>query len=423
MAAEQTMHNANEPFTIFLDNDNYTLTAEALQQQVADDLIRKRIWYYANLKFISLKEGVLKMVNSCRGITHTMTLVLESDRLHVSCDCGIQVSTICIHSYRCLDQLSRSNWGKYFKDYCPDGLIETAFANKEYFDINTQLYELHIKPKEELGYVYPLSGDLYGSDFKQTIQWTKTIKATSIHSPKLTELTYFIVHPFQNRLLPFIIPCLGILNKDATGIKGFYPFLSGTQKEYDPLLSESQRALNTLSYELWQKTEGLSGLIMKMDAEQKNMLNELFVYWKRAWPLLMQQTFLFGYLLYGIKELKTKPAKRKLWPVQLSASEPRLQFILKDKGSFCQLEMQVVVKGKQVELTESPTFMIRTEQYLYLLNNLQDVIITEWMLQVGNCITVFKTHFEQFEKDILNPLREYYPVQNVTRKFKTASTK
>lgn len=420
MAAEQKEHNANEPFTIFLDNNNYSLTEEALQQQVEDEMIRRKAWQYASMRFISLQNGVMKIYNTNSDITYTMTLMIEPDKLHVSCNCGMQVATICIHSYRALIQFCRSSWRKYFEDYRPNGLVETAFANKGYFDITDKLTDLGISPKEELGYVYPLSGELYGSDFKQTIEWAKAIAASPTPAPKLAELTYFIIHPYQNRLLPFIVPCLGILNKAATGIKGFYPFLSGTEKEYEPLLSETQRILNTLSYELWQKAEKLPGLIMEMDGEQKTILNELFVYWKRIWPLLLLQPFLFGYLLYGIKNLKAKPARRKLWPVQVSADKPQLQFMLRDKGPFYQLEMRVMVQWRSVELMESPTFMIRTKQYLYLLNNLQDAVMAEWMLQAGNCITVFKTDLEQFEKDILNPLREYYPVRIITRKIKSA---
>jgi len=418
-----TEHNANEPFTIFLDNNNYTLTEEALQQQVETELTRKRIWHYAGMKFISLQNGVIKMHNTNSKITYAMTIVIEPDKLHVSCDCGMQVSTICIHSYRALLQFCNSLWANYFKDYCPGGLAETALSHKQYFDITEELGDLDIKPKEELGYVYPLSGRLHGSDFKQTIELTKKLAATAPHTPKLTELCYFIVHPFRNKYLPFIVPCLGILNKTARGIKEFYPFLSGTEKKYETLLSESQKSLNILSYELWQKEEKLPGLITKMNAEQKAILNELFLYWKRAWPLLMQQPFVFGYLLYGIKNLKEKPARRTVWPVQLSPDKPEIQFILNDKGLFYQLEMQVMVKGKQIELMESPTMMIRTEQYLYLLHNLQDAVIAEWMIKAGNCITVFKTHLEAFEKDILNPLREYYPVRIIARRVKTKLTK
>jgi hypothetical protein len=112
-------------------------------------------------------------------------------------------------------------------------------------------------------------------------------------------------------------------------------------------------------------------------------------------------------------ELKRTPQKNRVRKISLSAVAPVLQFVLKDKGVFYQLEMQVWIINRLLEKPDTgTTFFIGNNQTLYMLSSIRDAAIAEWIHRSGGWITIFKEHFVQFEQEILLPLQQCYPVEH-----------
>jgi hypothetical protein len=210
-----------------------------------------------------------------------------------------------------------------------------------------------------------------------------------------------------------LLPCVGNLNKAGTNINGFFSFISGTQKKYDSILNEEQRELNNICYNMWKMVENSPGKIFNETqiegASQES--EEVFKLWCKAMPLLSKQKFLFSYHLYGEKELKRRPSKGRIEEACIVNETPVIRFQLIEKQSLSQLKMKFYLKGVRVGNYDLDTpFFLKKGAHFYLFGCLRDAAMVEWIDRSGGLITVFKEHFPQFETNILDPIREYYPV-------------
>ncbi|WPV65963.1 hypothetical protein [Chitinophaga sp. LS1] len=401
------LRNASEPYIIHLEDEPYILSEDAFKKQVDAKLARKRDWFYPKLKFITIEDGTLKLLNTHKEIHYEMTVRIEPDKLHVSCSCGAQVETLCLHTYKALERLIWYRNTDYFAEYQPNGIIEIGTAHKKYFDKKVTDTRIKITPKANLGSVYRLADKLEGLNFEDVLNLPQTT-APERNKARETALTYIVMDSFHNKYLPFLLPCLGVLNKAGTEVKGFHHFISGTQKEYDAYLTDEQRALNIICYEMWQQAETRSGSLI--EGEPELPATGIFSLWERAMLLLHHQEFIYRYGFYGKRELKGKPQRARIQRISLIKDTPRLYFQLIDKGAFYQLQMKVSIKDRNINYDVETPFFIWEDKRLYLLGSLRDAGIAQWMQQSGGYITFFKEHFPAFEQEYLNPLREYYQV-------------
>ncbi|GEP97764.1 hypothetical protein [Chitinophaga cymbidii] len=406
------LRNASEPLTIHLEDEPYILSEEALKKKVEAKLLRKRDWFYPKLKFISIKDNVLKLLNTHKEVSHEMTVYIEPDQLHISCSCGTQVETLCLHTYKALERLIWYRSTDYFARYRPDGIMQIGTAHEKYFDRKVTDTGLDIKPKTSLGSVYKLGDKLEGLSFTDVMNLPQA--APQRIQGREAGITYILMNAFRNRYLTFLFPCLGVLNKAGTDVKGFHHFISDTQKEYDTLLTDEQRALNIICLEMWQQTEKQSGSLIEGEPEKERSPIGIFSLWEKAMPLLLQQEFIYRYSLYGKRELKEKPSRGRIERISLLKDTPRLHFQLLDKGAFYQLQMKVTIRDKKVnKYNAETTFFIGEDKKLYLLASLKDAGVVQWMQKSGGYITIFKEHFSAFEQEYLNSLRECYSVNTV----------
>lgn len=93
----EILRNASEPYTIHLDGKPYILNKDALNEQVDAKLLRKRDWFYPTIQVISLGNATLKLRLTHNAITQEMTVRMEPDKLHFSCNCGMKVNKIIIY--------------------------------------------------------------------------------------------------------------------------------------------------------------------------------------------------------------------------------------------------------------------------------------------------------------------------------------
>jgi hypothetical protein len=407
------LRSASDPFTIYLE-ESYIITSEILQIQVDTRMYRKTSWYFPTLKFVSFEQGTLKLLNSHRNVSYEMAILIEKDKLYVSCSCGLQVETICVHTFKALERIIWIGKTDYFEKYRPKGLVDMGTVHKRHFDIKKTDLGLDISPKPSLGHVFQLSDKFQGVNFKDILNYPKAVKAHNTEI-NVTELTYILMDSSRHKWLPFLLPCLGILNKAGTAIKGFYNFINGTGKDYDSYLTDEQKALNVICYEMWQQVKSRSGSIIKNEEPQNNFLLPIYGLWERAVSFLFKQPFIYKYYFYNKRELKRSPGKKRLRKISIGRESPQLCFQLIDKDSYYQLKLIVQINGNETrDFNSDITLFISKNQIVYLLSSLRDAAIVEWMREYGNCITIFKEHFSEFETEILNQLSSDYPVKRVS---------
>lgn len=405
------LRNAADFYIIPLENDHYALTEEALKKCVDSRTLKAAGWFYPTLKFISFKDGKLELSNTNDKVSYKLSILIEKDKLHVACSCAIQVEKLCQHAYKALDKLLVFGPSDYFEKYSPNGVVEVALANKKCFEFEYGGNGLSIKPKKELGRIYNLNEEISVDELNAIMALPSKMPSQS-ETPKEVALCYILMVARRDNFLPFLIPCLGKLNKAGTAIKGFNKFLSGIEKENDTLLTDEQRTLNRICLDMWKLVEKLGDIAIyeTLLEENKHRLSILFGLWQKAIPLLQKQ-YVFKHPFFFTRYLKGRPWKSYIEDIQIKTEIPSLQFQLNDKGLVYQLEMKVLLNDKSIKGIEANApFFVQQEENIYMISSLRDAAIAEWIRKSGNRITIFKQHFTAFENDFLKSIRKHYPV-------------
>ncbi len=419
------LRNASDPFTIPLGRDDYYLTREALYKVIDNGLSKKRGRFMPQLKIVNFKKGKLRLSNSFDKEAYELVVDIEKDKLFVACSCGSQVATLCIHAFTALDRLAWYIGSDYFDQFRPGGLYEMSMLHQKHFRIKTNYDGSRIQPKETLRTVYALSDEINFNDAVRVLNLPSK-KSGQTHGGADT-LCYMIVNIKRKDHPPFVVPCMGRLNKAATAINGFYQFLTGIQKEYDHLLTEEQNLLNKECLLLYKEAEQLPGRFFsnEQEAVDINRYAAYFAGWKKIWPLLQNQPYVFVCTIYWKRDLKGKPAKSLTRQVSVSPYHPRLCFRLTDKPEFFQLEINLKLADKTISRnTPFMLFFIQDEKNnLCLLASPVDAYIAEWFRKAGNRITVFKEHFKDFETNFLSHLQTHYEVIRINAAAKRKTSK
>ncbi len=405
--------STSDPYTIQLDNEDHILTEELLRKNVDSRTLKQRIWNFPDLKFISFNQGKLELQTTDRKVTHKLTIAVGKNKFQVSCSCNTEVEKLCRHAYKAIEKMIQFGRSNYFQQYRPNGLIEIATDHEKYFTMESTANGLDINPKTELGSIFQLDKKIRNDQFTSLLKLPGEVKLKK-NTLKGMALSYIIMVSHKNRMLPFLLPCLGKLNKAENSVKGFMNFISGTQTEFDQHLGDEEKVLNKCCYNMWKLVEELPGLIYPKEQTGDFAKNTqlLFDIWQSIIPLLWDQRFVFTYYLHQKKELRGKPQRYKINEAHIAIKCPTLRFRLTDKGPFHQLEMKVF--SNNVEITNyklEPTFFISKGEILFFLSSLRDAAMAEWMRNIGSRMTIFKEHFAEFENSFLNPLHECYDVE------------
>jgi hypothetical protein len=287
--AGRGIRKASDPYTIYLDNDNYILTQEVLAKNVEGKLLRSRRWYYPKLKLLSFSMGKLELSCTHQASSETLTILVENDKLHVSCSCNGEVSMLCFHAYKALDRLLWGGETEYFQQFKPNGLYQIAHSHKKFFAIQPTDKGISISPKPGLGLVYALENTLDSKLLAGALNVPGNDEVKPVPFPNNTTLTYVIVQSSQDRFLPFLVPCTGRLTKDGNFMKGFISFVHEDQKGYDKYLSEDQRLLNKLCFNTRRMIEHIPGTLLNAEnsPEQWNNIQAVYDFWKSVFPILL----------------------------------------------------------------------------------------------------------------------------------------
>lgn len=411
--ADNEFKNTKEPVHIRFEDEDFGLSWEYLQQQADLAIARRRNWRYPELQFLSFKDGQFVLQNNNDGQSYKLSLQVTNNELLVTCSCDGERAVLCEHAYNALRSISFYLGQRYFQKLQPRGLMELAFTHAKFFNKVESREGLNVSPRSELKTVYKLSEKAKHIDLPAMMALPGTVSENNLVSGEQA-LSYVVILPSRHRFLPAVIPCMGKLNKAGTAIRSFDKFLSGLQKEYAGQLTYNQRELNKACYGLWKTIEPLPGSLVAKEERKKVYDHYLAIWsaWQHIIPLLQKQPYVYAYYSYNIRDLKGKPRMARTMPVQISGEPPTLRFVLTEKTAFYQLELQIWAHNTLLEkyYADAP-FFILYGRTLYMLESFRDAVITEWMCHAEGCITIFKEHFAEFEKEWLNPLRANYPVE------------
>jgi hypothetical protein len=403
------LRNANEPYTIHLDNDGYELTQSAIDQNVDLKTRRKKNWQSVKLQFLSFENGVLRLtaLSLHDKEKFDLTISVEPNRLHVTCSCGLPVEKLCRHAYAALSKVSYSYFDSgFFKKYQPNGLVEIALQHRSFFHIKQTDKSLNIEPGKMLGPIYKLSVS------EKLYSLTAALKLSGTPTPgkvikEETALSYLLM--FSNRrALPFLIPAEAKLTQTGKAIKGFLRYIQNTE---DPM-AEGQLPVFQKCFQLMNLVKRMPGTIKENLEVGISELEGVFSLWKEVLPQIKHQPFIFRTRHWLWRMLKQKPRKMDSYPVRLSDQAPSVQFELVDKKEYYKLQLTVMINGAVLQQYDTCRLFIFYKEWVYMLGSLRDAAIVEFMSEIGGCLTIFKENFDEFEEQILFQLSEAYFVKN-----------
>jgi hypothetical protein len=413
---------SNQAFCISLLPDR-RLTGKSLEKQTANCFYRVQ-WPAPCLKFISFENGVLTLRSTSNDESYTLQLHVRQQKLLVACNCGHDKKTICKHAYWALNDIHWKFGETYFTKFAEHGMMELAFKYPMHFDKQESNAGINVFPRVELKSIYQLAPATPMPDIEAILKLPEPIvKASSLPSlvcspaVKISEekvMAYLIIlsHRYEN--LPSVIPIIGQLTVKRTAIKAFDSFTSGLEKANATSLSDEQKSLHESCLRLFKLTEKIAGELLADNLFSKQMAVRAAIFndWVEVYSSLLTQPFVFTYVLYGKRELRKKPRRDYWLEVTLSPIIPVLSFVLTDKGDYYRFTLQAHIDGVLLEnlMTDVPLFISEGSQLIFRLRSLRDACLVEWFNRSGDRITVFKEHFEAFQKEVLAPLQEYYTV-------------
>jgi hypothetical protein len=407
------LRNAADFYSLPLEDD-YKLTEEVLRECIDKRPSKQVGWFYPDLKLLCYKDGVTELINKVGRNFFSLFIKVEKEKLLAACSCCTQVEKLCIHAFNALLRLLNYDETITLKMFLPDA-VQTVFTNRQYFETKPGIQNL-FKPKANLGSVYAIKEPLAEYNIEDVLSLPAQPKAAT----KETTICYVLMISRRHDLLPFLIPCLGKFNRAGDKVKVFSNFLSGVEKEYEPTLTEEQKTLNKICYDMYKLVEKLPDQLIhgEMLFNGTENISHVLSLWQKAFKLLLEQhTYIHPF--FRKRQLKGKPTPSWMVKINMQKDVPVIQFQLTDQGAFYQLQMKPVINGKTINKCKTlDTFFISNNKNVYMLPSVRDAAIAEWMERSGNRITIFKEHFADFEKSFLHPLEKYYEVKKISSPVK-----
>lgn len=337
---------------------------------------------------------------------HKVTFNISRDTLQVSCNCKSTEDRLCAHGYHALHGLCW-NRRQFFTIFEPGKNVSIALENKSVFHLNYSNPDDFIVTDKSLGHLY---------DFKKIetsgLEQLSALPAVAVpvHNSEVAWLLVYSHHRWQN-YLPILVPVKGTFDRTGNNIKSF-------GKGFDSINNE--KLLNTPGRQkLHNLSKGMFAQIRERETFEpedliagKKHIAQNFNQWEQALPVLSGQKFVYRFRLAHTRYfMKRPPGRNYLERITISTDRPQLQFVLKDKENYLQLSLQYLVRGVPVKSPiEDALFFVCNHTQYHLLACLRDAAMVQWMSGFHNLISVLKTGFPAFEKEILQRIEAMYPV-------------
>jgi len=96
---KEDWRNSTELYTIRLARSNYVLTEWDLNCNIDIDTLTYKHWTDPELKELSHQGNRLEYSNASDGVRYILTVLIERNKLDVSCSCNRKVQQLCHHAY------------------------------------------------------------------------------------------------------------------------------------------------------------------------------------------------------------------------------------------------------------------------------------------------------------------------------------
>ncbi|MET1053955.1 MAG: hypothetical protein ABWY16_01495 [Pedobacter sp.] len=219
---------------------------------------------------------------------------------------------------------------------------------------------------------------------------------------------------------PFLIPYVGVLDKNKTAVKGFESYVFNDQNLFLTDLDDEQYQLNEICFEMKKialmehiSIHQASHLWIVKDQIYGNHFKQMFELWEQAMPILAGRLYTHYYFTYAMRNVKGKPRKQELKPCTFRPEIPELCFLWKEFEGYYKLELRFKL-GKKIWLPSidyPTTFFANTAEdpkTFYLLNSVTDCQLMNFFHKTEYRLLIMKAHYEGRCKEFVDHLRDRY---------------
>ena len=101
---QESLRLSSEPYVIALDNENSDLITPVLDQHGDLKIAKKRKWDFPTIEVTSYKDGMVQLKATSDKESYIISVLVEKDKLHISCSCNQPVEKLCRHAYATLQK-------------------------------------------------------------------------------------------------------------------------------------------------------------------------------------------------------------------------------------------------------------------------------------------------------------------------------
>jgi len=219
---------------------------------------------------------------------------------------------------------------------------------------------------------------------------------------------------------PFLVPYLGVLDRNKTFIKGFKSYVLNENDLFLAKLTDEQEQLVELCIAM-KKIARMDLVVyvherhLREEKDQNNRRNfpKIYRLWQQAMPILAGRLYTHYYFTYGMRNVKRKPRKHDLKQCKFSSETPELCFIWKEFDDYYKLELRFKL-GKQIytpSYLKNTVFFVNTDadpKTYYLLKSFTDCQVMSFFHQKEFKLLILKVHYNEYCEGFVDQLRGRY---------------
>ncbi len=420
------LRNSSETYLLLCEEGQFKLSTDGLEAHADDRDLKRKRFHWPDIKFVSLKDGMLELVTTSGGESYNIAMQVEKDMLQITCNCNTLVHKLCVHAYQTIYKLVLCKGENIFEQFSSGGFVEQALAFKQYFIVEEVGEGVSITPKAGIGKLFSLS--------EHTTQALNNFLSLGIppavlhttEADKNTEIGYALIYSDRKYHLPILLPFIGKTGKNRILIKSFTDFIRKESDVTHLKCTEQQKLLNSICIDMYKVVQEIPSTILPNPDALPGFVS-LYHLWQQALPLVTKEAFVFRYYSYRLKFLLRKPYKQYMRSCILHSEKPVLSFMLIEKEDFYVLKLDITINKKKVKRKYyTNAFLLLKQQDkedFYFLTSLTDAAILEYFGNSTTDITIFKQQFKAFRDGLLKVLSERYPLQYLSANKEAAITK
>jgi hypothetical protein len=354
---------------------------------------------------------------------------VTSSKLLVSCSVDTHENYLSRYAYFALYRLMYYQSEYDFEDYYWPGFFDQETGVSKYLMVHKSKDSLHVSSKVRYKGLYK-PGKQLPIVSENIVEPRKAVPSIQEQPPKKTNtvlgfcLADNTIERYRTNHYPFLIPCIGILNKGKTEVRSFTTYVLNEMHLSEIDLTDEQQNLVEICFEMKkialvanpEYEEEAHRLAEKRKQNHYNF-NQLFELWQKALPLLSGRLYTYYIYTYGMRNVKGKPRRSYMTPCSFSSDTPEICFLWKDMGDYYKLELQLMLQGKmhQLQYYFNNAFfaMLSYSPRKYaLLNSVLDCELVSYFQQSQFQLLVLKKHYDGDFKDFVGQLRMVYSFIN-----------